>query len=64
MGEYLEVKTVIETCESSLIHFAFRGKQYPDIQDVNSVHLKVGMVGDSQIGKTSLMVKYVEGSFE
>lgn len=22
------------------------------------------MVGDSQIGKTSLMVKYVEGSFE
>jgi GTPase SAR1 family protein len=30
----------------------------------NSVVLKVGMVGDSQIGKTSLMVKYVEGSFE
>lgn len=29
-----------------------------------SVVLKVGMVGDSQIGKTSLMVKYVEGSFE
>lgn len=26
--------------------------------------LKVGMVGDAQIGKTSLMVKYVEGSFE
>lgn len=22
------------------------------------------MVGDAQIGKTSLMVKYVEGSFE
>jgi GTP-binding protein of the ras superfamily involved in termination of M-phase len=22
------------------------------------------MVGDSQIGKTSLMVKYVEGSFD
>lgn len=30
----------------------------------DSVVLKVGMVGDSQIGKTSLMVKYVEGSFE
>lgn len=30
----------------------------------SSVVLKVGMVGDSQIGKTSLMVKYVEGSFE
>ncbi|GHJ89339.1 hypothetical protein NliqN6_5741 [Naganishia liquefaciens] len=28
------------------------------------VVLKVGMVGDSQIGKTSLMVKYVEGSFD
>jgi GTP-binding protein of the ras superfamily involved in termination of M-phase len=27
------------------------------------VAIKVGMVGDSQIGKTSLMVKYVEGSF-
>ncbi|KAJ3412083.1 adenylate kinase [Chytridiales sp. JEL 0842] len=28
------------------------------------VLVKVGMVGDSQIGKTSLMVKYVEGSFD
>lgn len=25
---------------------------------------QVGMVGDAQIGKTSLMVKYVEGSFD
>lgn len=31
---------------------------------VFSVVIKVGMVGDSQIGKTSLMVKYVEGSFD
>lgn len=30
----------------------------------HSVVIKVGMVGDSQIGKTSLMVKYVEGSFD
>lgn len=30
----------------------------------NTVVVKVGMVGDSQIGKTSLMVKYVEGSFD
>lgn len=32
--------------------------------DLPSVVIKVGMVGDSQIGKTSLMVKYVEGSFD
>lgn len=32
--------------------------------DHPSVVIKVGMVGDSQIGKTSLMVKYVEGSFD
>eukprot|EP00123_Amoebidium_parasiticum_P022785 comp9495_c0_seq1/m.4533 comp9495_c0_seq1/g.4533 ORF comp9495_c0_seq1/g.4533 comp9495_c0_seq1/m.4533 type:complete len:204 (-) comp9495_c0_seq1:579-1190(-) len=30
----------------------------------NAVTVKVGMVGDSQIGKTSLMVKYVQGSFD
>ena len=29
-----------------------------------SVVIKVGMVGDAQIGKTSLMVKYVEGSWD
>jgi len=35
-----------------------------ETEDKNSVVIKVGMVGDSQIGKTSLMVKYAEGSFD
>ena len=30
----------------------------------SKVVIKVGMVGDAQIGKTSLMVKYVEGKFD
>lgn len=29
-----------------------------------SIVLKIGMLGDAQIGKTSLMVKYVEGTFD
>ncbi|KAL2819730.1 P-loop containing nucleoside triphosphate hydrolase protein [Aspergillus granulosus] len=36
----------------------------PTQQSKNSVVIKVGMVGDAQIGKTSLMVKYVEGSWD
>lgn len=42
--------------------------QRPSHQDTgrtqNNVVIKVGMVGDAQIGKTSLMVKYVEGSWD
>lgn len=30
----------------------------------NTVTLKVGLVGDAQVGKTSLMVKYVENCFD
>jgi Gtp-binding protein of the ras superfamily involved in termination of M-phase len=39
-----------------------QGQQDPNKQP--SVVIKVGMVGDAQIGKTSLMVKYVEGSWD
>lgn len=35
-----------------------------DANGRNHVVIKVGMVGDAQIGKTSLMVKYVEGSWD
>lgn len=36
----------------------------PQQPSKSSVVIKVGMVGDAQIGKTSLMVKYVEGSWD
>ncbi len=36
----------------------------PPANKPSSVVIKVGMVGDAQIGKTSLMVKYVEGSWD
>jgi GTP-binding protein of the ras superfamily involved in termination of M-phase len=29
----------------------------------SAVVVKIGMIGDQQIGKTALMVKYVEGKF-
>ncbi|KAF2723690.1 small GTPase [Polychaeton citri CBS 116435] len=41
-----------------------RGQRGSDAQKNPSVVIKVGMVGDAQIGKTSLMVKYVEGSWD
>lgn len=44
------------------------GVDVPPAEDAaveqNSVVLKVGILGDAQIGKTSLMVRYTEGSFE
>lgn len=39
-------------------------QQAVEARNKNSVVIKVGMVGDAQIGKTSLMVKYVEGSWD
>jgi Gtp-binding protein of the ras superfamily involved in termination of M-phase len=41
-----------------------QAQRQPVQQTKNSVVIKVGMVGDAQIGKTSLMVKYVEGSWD
>lgn len=42
----------------------YGGQQVQAAQKNSSVVIKVGMVGDAQIGKTSLMVKYVEGSWD
>ncbi|KAH8705296.1 putative GTP binding protein [Talaromyces proteolyticus] len=41
-----------------------QNQKQPAQPSKNSVVIKVGMVGDAQIGKTSLMVKYVEGSWD
>ncbi|KAI9667491.1 MAG: hypothetical protein M1821_000307 [Bathelium mastoideum] len=43
---------------------AQRSAQAQQAEKNTSVVIKVGMVGDAQIGKTSLMVKYVEGSWD
>ena len=46
-------------------HSYSQGQSQQDLgRPQSSVVLKVGMVGDAQIGKTSLMVKYVEGSWD
>ena len=44
--------------------YAEQNGQRQQAQKNASVVIKVGMVGDAQIGKTSLMVKYVEGSWD
>jgi Gtp-binding protein of the ras superfamily involved in termination of M-phase len=45
-------------------HDPYQKPAQPPTPKNNSVVIKVGMVGDAQIGKTSLMVKYVEGSWD
>ncbi len=42
----------------------YQDNKQPPPTNKSSVVIKVGMVGDAQIGKTSLMVKYVEGSWD
>jgi Gtp-binding protein of the ras superfamily involved in termination of M-phase len=51
---------------STLMNQQYGQQQQQDQQAQKnpSVVIKVGMVGDAQIGKTSLMVKYVEGSWD
>jgi len=44
-------------------HNAYQNQQAQDSKNPKVI-IKVGMVGDAQIGKTSLMVKYVEGSWD
>lgn len=45
-------------------HSEYRQSSNEPANGRNHVVIKVGMVGDAQIGKTSLMVKYVEGSWD
>lgn len=42
------------------------GSEAEDIgtKDQNNVVVKIGLVGDAQVGKTTLMVKYVENKFD
>lgn len=49
---------------SGLSGQTYQDQRHSGQKEQSSVVIKVGMVGDAQIGKTSLMVKYVEGSWD
>ncbi|KAI8330745.1 P-loop containing nucleoside triphosphate hydrolase protein [Chlamydoabsidia padenii] len=49
----------------SMVNTAVNSSRAPSPEQAqNSVVIKTGIVGDAQIGKTSLMVKYAEGDFD
>lgn len=43
---------------------AASGSQFADAPEKQTIIVKVAIVGDSQIGKTTLMVKYIEDKFD
>jgi len=60
---FLSSQVVMSTPPAAAASADKGGAQTTLAKKTKKVIVTVGMVGDSQIGKTSLMVKYVEGNF-